>query len=107
MVRREQERQPSYWWLKLILILAVGGVIYLLATKQTMLLIEIVVAIIIAFILYFVIRNRLDNREYEPMEKAKTTYARPQKIDNGNGHDTSKIPTDKLVEELTRRGQVK
>jgi hypothetical protein len=108
MARREQEKQPSYWWLKILVFVIVAGAIYCFITNQILLLIECLGTIVAGFIIFFVIRSWLENRSYRYTESLpKQTVIKQQRQEATNGLDLSKVKTDDLIKILTERGQVK
>ena len=100
----------SYFWLKALVILSVIIVAALLFTKQYLILVELVVCITGGVTLYKVLKHKLENpgkprkiteQIEQPEVKVKT------EINPTEYYNINKIPTNTLIEELSRRGQVK
>lgn len=107
MIRTSATR--SYWWLKAIIITSIVAAIYLLLTHQYMVLVQIAACVLGGYILYRVIKHRMEHPRQEP----KTTEAPEIKVKEIKNHteeniiDMRKISTKDLIEELARRGEIR
>lgn len=109
MRKLNSTKQSSYWWLKALIIVSIIASAYLLITKQYLVLIEIIICIIAGFILYKVIKHKLEHSSKSQQQTKEQSELRikTEKQTDDSEFDIRKIATKDLIAELTRRGEIR
>lgn len=107
-MRKTNLTKPSYWWLKTLIIIAVVVIAYLLITKQYSILIISAICGIGGYVIYRVAKSKLENRgKIVKLATEDKTFRQVVKQAETFEFDIRKIPTNELVEELNRRGEIR